>query len=1493
MRTKTSSTGSICTDDFDLERLLDGTAPSQFAPQKKSRRQRRRDMRASATTNAVLLGLMGTQIQEATAETTGREGDARDEEFLEDYPLFEALEALIESGFVLNADSLRDRFNPLVQELTEQRSIVDQSAVQARAAETEPQAALAERNNEVSAEPSPISLVQRFVRTERTDIRDPELGEPRFQRLRDLIEEGRFTGLSRLDRRRAALEEIERIDEAVVLRSADTIMVSETEPSAPAERNAIEEREVDVSALPIPTSTPASAEPPTTNVETQDAVATPKIGDKVLPEEEVSAEVPTEPLTVALEESTDTMRDIEPSGDEQRAPQPVPVSSAATQSSVSTGRADQSADTGAATADETELASSNPSAAEVTVDQPSAATEQDNGNASSDANSGIDGDADRQLELIAATAEPTPAPVDPPASQNIEMPEQAAAQQAQSIGQSPEVDGEAAEMMGDQISDEDDAQSPLDTQTEPMPVEPEVDPVVEAQVPPAETPSMADGTHAEHDGDPDISRHQHPVEMPHGEGGTDLEHNHDEAAPVEGEPSVSDPSAMEPAGSDETHDVPHQNHHVGQTEDTNHQHMEDEGHSSSHGTHQAEASPGDDANEDSTEGSHSGADGLEDVPHSSHDNTQDSDDSGSHGQAHTDHAEVGSSHEDPAEMGHMHSGHSHGAHPDDPLKMSEHNALLNLVPISDATHIATSNGSWFDPATWAGGEVPGEGANVLISSGVTVDYDGESPASLMTVRVDGELDFATDKDTFMEVDTFVVSPVGTLSIGKVGDPVQADVSAVISIADNGPIDVDWDPSLLSRGLISHGEINIHGTEKENFLKVRTDPMRGDTSIELDGGASGWQAGDTVVVTGTRLVEVERNGPRTLDQAETQDEERVISRIEGNRIYFDEPLVYDHDGPRDDLKAYVSNQSRNVRIETENADDLPVHQRGHVMLMHSDDIDVRYAEFLELGRTDKSERAVDVGDLSTVTADANIKGRYSLHIHRAGVSDIDDPAMLIGNAVTGVPGWGIVHHDSNAIINSNNVYDIIGSGFVSESGNEIGRWEDNIAIKALGMNTITKNGPDTNAFDLGRTGAGFWFQSRMVEAVDNVAAGIPGGMGFVYYSRGSNPEGLQIDTSSTNQPDIFGYQDTAQISLAPIQIFKGNEAIAVETGFEAIRPGTRQGHDLRSIISDFTAWEVERGVHLDYTTRYTFKDIDLVSSRESHVRAADNSAFELDRGVVDMAFNNVSIDGFETGFDTSKELQPGLGLDVNLDIFNYVFIDIDFQNTNVQYSNVTPSDTFLSSDQLIEGRLDLETNLDNIGVVEFDEYGRLNIDGIKTDSIGEAPLTNIADRKGISGSGLINAIDQNGFWVTDDGRYVGMIEEYFSDRATGIPNKKSLFFELTDNQIRRIEREGWSDEKFNGVLDQESGAPVAVADSASVSAGGRVTIDVLSNDFDPDGDEIRLDGIFAEHGRIVANDDGTITYFADEDFSGEDEFWYWILDENGQFQQGTVNVSVFG
>ena len=809
---------------------------------------------------------------------------------------------------------------------------------------------------------------------------------------------------------------------------------------------------------------------------------------------------------------------------------------------------------------------------------------------------------------------------------------------------------------------------------------------------------------------------------------------------------------------------------------------------------------------------------------------------------------------------------------------------MSLAPVSEATHIAVNNGSWFDPNTWASGEVPGEGAKVLIGEGVRVAYDGESDVSLFTVRVDGMLEFSTTKNTFMEVDTFIVSPSGHLTIGTIDKPVHAGVEAVIQIADNGPIDTNWDTHLLSRGLLSHGTIDIHGAEKDTFLKVSVDPMKGDTSITLEDVPDGWQVGDSLVLTGTHLPNLGTSQANAFDpETVTQDEELVITSIVGNTIHFDRALEYDHDGPRSDLKAYVANFTRNVKIQTENFDDVPVHQRGHVMLMHSDNIDVRYGEFLELGRTDKSVRAFDVDDLSTVESDSNVKGRYSLHIHRAGVSDLDDPAMLVGNAIWGSPGWGVTHHDSNAVIVDNAVYDAFGSAFVAETGNETGRWSHNIAIKSIGSSSGPKDGEDVIAFDNARGGSGFWFQGRTVDAVDNVAAGIPSGHGFVYMSRGQGFGTIKINPDDAPHTETLRYRSSAEIYQPAISSFVGNEAFAVERGLEVIKPGPKQGHDVRSVISDFTAWEVKIGAFLQYTAHYTFENLDITAARNPSI--GTEFGFVLHSNSIDFVINGARIDGFNTGVQLDKNVFVG-GFDGN---FHYAFIDVEILNAVTPYANLDSGDRILNSASLADVPVTYTPNAGSIGELAFTFDNTVNyLSGIKTDALGDVAVGDSWDRPEYNAQSLKNAIEQEGWWTLPDGRSVTVLEQFIADRLTG-DLIKIANIAVFDPKIPPTD----TPENYNGVFDYGNSAPIGVADSAIVSKNGSVVIDVLANDSDPDaGDRLSVDGIqFAEHGSVFVNPDGTITYTPDPNFTGTDEFWYWVEDDNANFTKTHVQVTV--
>lgn len=825
-----------------------------------------------------------------------------------------------------------------------------------------------------------------------------------------------------------------------------------------------------------------------------------------------------------------------------------------------------------------------------------------------------------------------------------------------------------------------------------------------------------------------------------------------------------------------------------------------------------------------------------------------------------------------------------------PAMHAEHMAILNLVPVSAATHVAVNNGSWFDPNTWANGQVPGDGAKVLIPQGITVDYDGESAVSLFTVRVDGQLDFATDIDTFMEVDTFVVTNTGKLTIGTEANPVDPNVHAVIQFADNGAIDVAWDPMLFSRGLISQGSVDIHGAEKDTFLKVAIDPMKGDTALTLETVPNGWQVGDKIVLTGTHLASIGSTPKDAPITTPTQDEELIITAINGNVVTFDRPLAFDHEGARSDLKAYVANYSRNIVFESEGGDALPSSERGHVMFHMSDDVTVKYAEFTDLGRTDKSVTSFDVATLSQVDPDSNIRGRYSLHLHHTGVSDPAHPTIIEGNAVWGSPGWGFVQHDSNALLSNNAAYDVFGAAFVAETGNEIGAWTHNIAIKSLGINHLTKTGADVNIFDLGRTGTGFWFQGRLVDAVDNVAAGVPSGAGFTYFHRGLDSFHIPIDPSNSPVSDSLRYLDSVRSNTPTISIFSGNESFATETGLEIIKANPQQDSDLRSVISDFLAWEVKTGAHLEYTGHYTLKGLDFVATDSPWIKNAGTIGLELGKNVFDVVVNGADIDGFATGV---RQIKIAVGRQFDFmntsDQWDYIYIDVNVSGATTDFTNPTASDKFLTAADLTDGRLFYNSAFPETFIQQANNV--YDLLGTKTDSIGQTAGYKPWDPDIINSKELRGSIEQNGYWTTTDGRRVALIEEYYADRATGDVIKVGIFVEIPSTA--KLFAGGFTriDPAYNGVLNQNSLAPTAQDDFAQVKQGHSVVIDLLANDSDPDGDAIKVDGIFSDHGHVVDNGDGTVTYFADSSFSGDDTFYYFVQDTNGDITKAQVTVTV--
>jgi VCBS repeat-containing protein len=102
-----------------------------------------------------------------------------------------------------------------------------------------------------------------------------------------------------------------------------------------------------------------------------------------------------------------------------------------------------------------------------------------------------------------------------------------------------------------------------------------------------------------------------------------------------------------------------------------------------------------------------------------------------------------------------------------------------------------------------------------------------------------------------------------------------------------------------------------------------------------------------------------------------------------------------------------------------------------------------------------------------------------------------------------------------------------------------------------------------------------------------------------------------------------------------------------------------------------------------------------------------------------------------------------------------------------------------------------------------------------------------------------------------------------------------------------------EEAFNITVTNANDPPVAVDDTATTPKDTPVTIDVLNNDSDIDGDTLTVDSVTQGASGSVTNNGNDVTYTPAPGFSGTDSFTYTISDGNGGTDMATVTVTVTG
>jgi hypothetical protein len=567
------------------------------------------------------------------------------------------------------------------------------------------------------------------------------------------------------------------------------------------------------------------------------------------------------------------------------------------------------------------------------------------------------------------------------------------------------------------------------------------------------------------------------------------------------------------------------------------------------------------------------------------------------------------------------------AHPDQPVLQTEHAALLDLVSDPRATHRSARSGRWGDPATWKDGQVPSADSRVVIAQGQTVTLDEILLPAIRTIRVDGLLRFAPDQDSSLRVDTLVVAPGGRLEVGTSEHPVLAEKAAKIVFADVGPIDAAWDPFLLSRGLISHGSVTMAGAKTTPFLPLAKAPRKGDSMLLLSETPLHWKKGDRLLLAGTRL---SRDG---------EDEERAILSISGREVGV-APLAYDHRVPKEGLAVYVGHLTRNVVLASENTSEIA--RFGHVMFMHSPDVDLQGVAFVRLGRTDKrkpvDDPKVDPDGRRVPGTGQNPRGRYAVHFHRTGSNPDRAAARVRDCVVESGPGWGFLNHSSFVDFEDNVAYNVNGAAFVTEAGDEIGSFRHNLAIRSAGSghDVVAR----TKIQDFAHEGDGFWFQGGGVVVEDNVAAGHRSA-GFIYFTQGLDQEGLGVTrfkASNLKDASWARGEEWVDVGEVPVRSFRNNVAFASDVGI-IVRfhlGGSKKGgptHPGASVLEDSVVWNARQGVSLRYSSKVTLRNLQLIGDpAEKYTQVGAMGQLE---GMRALRFENLRVEGWPVGLDVRE------------------------------------------------------------------------------------------------------------------------------------------------------------------------------------------------------------------------------------------------------------------
>ncbi len=348
----------------------------------------------------------------------------------------------------------------------------------------------------------------------------------------------------------------------------------------------------------------------------------------------------------------------------------------------------------------------------------------------------------------------------------------------------------------------------------------------------------------------------------------------------------------------------------------------------------------------------------------------------------------------------------------------------------------------------------------------------------------------------------------------------------------------------------------------------------------------------------------------------------------------------------------------------------------------------------------------------------------------------------------------------------------------------------------------------------------------------------------------------------NDSDIDGDELTVS---AVTQGANGSVAIDAQTGQVTYTP------DADFNGSDSFTYTVSDGNGGTDTETVT---VTVNAVNDAPVAATDAVTTDEDTPVsIDVLANDSDIDGDELTISAVTQGANGS-------------VAIDAQTGQVTY---TPDADFNGSDSFTytvsDGNGGTDTETVTVTVNAVNDAPVAAADAVTTDEDTPVSIDVLANDSDIDGDELtVSAVTQGANGTVTIDAQTGQVT-YTPD--ANFNGSDSFTYTVSDGN------DGTDTETVTVTVNAVNDAPVAAADAVTTDEDTPVSIDVLANDSDIDGDELTVSAVTQGANGSVAIDaqTGQVTYTPDADFNGSDSFTYTVSDGNGGTETETVTVTV--